>query len=41
MKKDVNDVYGLYYHEDGERVDERVDEIVDTNDIKTAQKLKY
>ena len=32
MKADINHVYGLYYHEDGERVDERVDEIIDTND---------
>ena len=32
MKTEINDVYGIYYHADGECVDERVEEIVDTND---------
>ena len=29
---DNNEIYGIYYHADGQHVDESVDEIVDKND---------
>ena len=32
VKEEKNDVYGIYYHTDGQHVDEGIDEIVDTND---------
>ena len=32
VKEDKNDVYGIYYHADGEHVDQGVHEIVDVND---------
>ena len=32
MKVDQNEFYGIYYDANGDRIDERVSELVDTND---------
>ena len=32
MKVDQNDIYGMYYDVSGDRIDQRVGEVVDSND---------
>ena len=32
MKVDQNDIYGMYYDVNGDRIDQRVVEMVDSND---------
>ena len=42
IKEDDNEVFSIYYHFDGQHVDERVDEIVDTNDyygVKSSKRM--
>ena len=42
IKEDDNEVFSIYYHFDGQHVDERVDEVVDTNDyygVKSSKRM--